>query len=190
MRIIGGSERGRRLSSLKGQTTRPTADMVKEALFNMLAERTDGAVVLDLFAGSGALGIEALSRGAERATFVENDRRAVAVIRDNLERSALAVHATVLPYDALKAVPQLGRTGQQFDLIFADPPYRRQLAAALVPALASAQLLADDGRIVIEHDRQEELPLRSANIGQIRAVRYGDTVLTFYSYIDDSHGTT
>lgn len=170
-----------RLASLPGRTTRPTADMVKEALFNILGGRADGATVLDLFAGSGALGIEALSRGAARATFVEHDRKAVAVIRANLERTQFTSCAHVLRTDALRAISNLQRSGQQFDLIFADPPYGRQLAAAVVPALANAQLLAEDGRIVIEHHRQEELPLRSANIEQIRAARYGDTTLTFYS---------
>lgn len=154
--------------------------MVKEALFNILADRVYDAAVLDLFAGSGALGIEALSRGAERAIFVEQDRKAVAVVRNNLEQTGLEAQGQVMRADALRAIAGFHRSGQQFELIFADPPYGRQLAVAVVQTLAPTKLLSDDGCIVIEHHHLEELPSRLTNIEQIRAAKYGDTMLTFY----------
>lgn len=180
MRIVGGTHRGRKLATLSGLVTRPTADFVKEALFNILAPYMTDAVVLDLFAGSGALGLEALSRGARTVTFVERDRRALAVIRKNAERLQLLDKSLIVAADALKAAARFASDEQRFDLIFADPPYERELAVAIAESLDKHNLLTKDGLIVIEHHRQEELPSLFENIRQIRVSRYGDTVLTFF----------
>src|SRR4051812_34670940 len=121
MRVVAGSARGRRLRSPAGASTRPTADRVREATFNALSslDAIDGAVVVDLFAGSGALGIEALSRGAEHVTFVDNDPKAIAVVRDNLAVTGLSDRATVVRGDALRQLPMVGAV----DLALLDPPY-------------------------------------------------------------------
>lgn len=180
MRIVGGTKRGLRLASLPGTTTRPTADRVKEALFNIVAAHVPGASVLDLFAGSGALGIEALSRGARAATFVEHDRRAARIARDNVSRTKFEEQSRVITGDVFSTLKGEGRLAGPFDLIFADPPYGRQLASRVLTAAADPRLLAPDGLLVIEHDKREELPALRANMEQIRTARYGNTVLSFY----------
>ncbi|HEY5194595.1 MAG TPA: 16S rRNA (guanine(966)-N(2))-methyltransferase RsmD, partial [Solirubrobacteraceae bacterium] len=154
MRVISGRLGGRRLSAPRGRTTRPTSDRVREALFSMLGA-IDGASVLDLFAGTGALGIEALSRGAARALFVERDTAAVAALRGNLAQLGLAEpQARVRVGDALEALRAARGAGETYDLVFVDPPYSqaRELErglSALLPAL-----LAPDARVVIESDRR------------------------------------
>lgn len=180
MRVVGGSKRGLRLAGISDATTRPTADRVKEALFNILADRAEGAIVLDLFAGSGALGIEALSRGAQRAVFVERDRNAVRVVQENLRRARYRTEATIVAADAFSVLNNPARLGGPFDIIFADPPYHGQLAAKVLAALEDGSLLTADGLLVIEHERREELPPRRANVEQIRSARYGDTMLSFF----------
>lgn len=180
MRIVGGSRRGMRLNSVPGTTTRPTGDMVKEALFNMLGDRMPDGTVLDLFAGSGALGIEALSRGAARAVFVEKDRRAAKVLRENVRRVGFESKSRIVIGDVFILLERSHRLGGPFDLIFADPPYRKQLATETVGAVGTAKLLAEGGLLIVEHDPQEELPSRGENIKQIRSRRYGNTTLTFY----------
>jgi 16S rRNA (guanine966-N2)-methyltransferase len=177
MRVIAGHLRGRRLSAPRGRTTRPTSDRVREALFSMLGP-IDGSSVLDLFAGTGALGIEALSRGAAKALFVERDAAAVAALRGNLARLELAeplVHVKV--GEALPALRSARRAGETYDLVFVDPPYgqlresERELSA-LLPTV-----LAPGARVVVESDRRApaELPLAVA-----QRKRYGDTTITIH----------
>ena len=153
MRIIAGEFKGRRLQAPRGARTRPTADRVREALFSMLGD-VGGARVLDLYAGSGALGIEALSRGAGSAVFVERDAKAVAAIERNL--SALDVETTVAKQDVLRF---LGRAEGAFDLVFCDPPYdsASRLAGPLAERLPA--LIAEDARIVTESDKRNPLVL-------------------------------
>ena len=127
MRVIAGSARRLQLETVPGTDTRPTTDKIKETLFNILQPRVGGADFLDLFAGSGAIGIEALSRGAASAVFVENDRRAVTCIKKNLEHTRLSQKAAVLPFEAMASLGRLEREGRSFDLIFLDPPYRKEL---------------------------------------------------------------
>jgi 16S rRNA (guanine966-N2)-methyltransferase len=166
MRVVAGSARGRRLQAPAGRSTRPTADRVREAVFNALGSlgAVEGASVLDLFAGSGALGIEALSRGAARATFVDSDRRAVEVVRANLETVGLAGRATVVRGDVLSHLVDLGPV----DLALVDPPYAFDGWDTLLEAL--------DARFVVaESDR--EIPAGEA-WEVLRARRYGGTVVT------------
>jgi 16S rRNA (guanine966-N2)-methyltransferase len=177
MRVIAGRLGGRRLSAPRGRTTRPTSDRVREALFSMLGS-IDGASVLDLFAGTGALGIEALSRGAAKALFVERDAAAVAALKGNLAQLELAEPlALVRVGEALSALRSARRAHETYDLVFVDPPYdqlrdsERELSA-LLPAV-----LAPGARVVVESDRRApaELPLAVA-----QRKRYGDTTITIH----------
>ncbi len=171
MRVVAGRFKGRRLTAPRGTRTRPTADRVREALFSMLGD-LDGARVLDLYAGSGALGIEALSRGAATAVFVERDPQAVAAIERNL--APLGVEATVARADALR---WLARVEGEFDLVFCDPPY--DVASRLAGALAErlAVLTPDDARIVTESDKRHPLQLPFPLLTERS---YGDTRIAIH----------
>lgn len=157
MRIISGKARGHRLATFKGKEVRPTPDRVREAVFNMLTSRVgplEGMRVLDLFAGSGAMGIEALSRGAQWAVFVDAGREAADLIRRNLQHCRLENQARLVHSDAKFALA--GLAGEKFDLVFLDPPYHSGLAAQLLPELLSKNLLAAKAWVVVETDRREE----------------------------------
>jgi 16S rRNA (guanine966-N2)-methyltransferase len=172
VRVVAGEFKGRRLYAPRGARTRPTADRVREALFSMLGE-VSGARVLDLYAGSGALGIEALSRGAESAVFVERDREALAALRRNLE--AVGADAEVKRQDAARF---LARPEGTFDLVFCDPPYdvAPRVAAPLSEALPA--MLAKDGRVVTESDKRNPL-LLPLPLAVERS--YGDTRIAIHS---------
>jgi 16S rRNA (guanine966-N2)-methyltransferase len=178
VRVIAGRYGGRRLTAPKGGTTRPTSERVREALFAMLGDLTE-ARVLDLFAGSGALGIEALSRGATEAVFVERDSQAIAALRANL--AALEVGEQRAQVRRAEAIAALGRARERketYDLVLIDPPYRR--APELGPALAVAlpALLSPGARVVVESDRRA--PLRLEPLALERERRYGDTTIMIH----------
>jgi 16S rRNA (guanine966-N2)-methyltransferase len=177
MRVISGRYGGRPLTAPAGKATRPTSDRVREALFSILGP-LDGTV-LDLYAGSGALGIEALSRGAQRAVFVERDRRALAALRGNLDALDLTgEEAEVRAGDARGAVKNARTRGEAYDLVFLDPPYR--LAAGLEAEIGDglAHLLAPGARVVCESDRREPPDLALPLLDERR---YGDTLIRIYS---------
>ena len=175
MRVIAGTYGGRNLKAPPGAGTRPTSDRVREALFSILGGRVGEARVLDLFAGSGALGLEALSRGAREVTFVDDDRAAISAIRANL--AALKTGAGVRQTDALRFLTAASHSGAQYDLVFLDPPYRlaERLAQPLSKALPA--VLAPGAVAVAESDRRAplalELPLHDER-------RYGDTLIRIY----------
>jgi 16S rRNA (guanine966-N2)-methyltransferase len=175
VRVVAGAYGGRRLVAPPGDATRPTSDRVREALFSVLGESVQGARVLDLFAGSGALGIEALSRGAAAAVFVDRAQPAISAIRANLE--ALGIDADVRRMHARTALRTATDRGEAYDLVFLDPPYRRaaELGRELSEALPA--VLAPGARVVSESDRREplalELPLTDER-------RYGDTVIRIH----------
>lgn len=178
MRVIAGVAKGHPLRAPKGQGTRPTSDRVREALFNVLAPRVPEARVLDGFAGTGALGIEALSRGAASAVFVEQDGGVAQVIRDNLRRTGLESQAKVLVQD-------VSRTGSlaplgPFDLLFLDPPYDRGWVQRMLDAVGAAKLLALDGLLMIEHSRREPAPEQAGELERRRQLTYGDTVISIF----------
>ncbi len=182
-RVISGSSGGIVLLAPDGKGTRPTSDRVKEALFSILAPRLPNARVLDLFAGTGQLAIEALSRGADHATLVDSDRAAVARIRQNLDRTRLADRATVLPTTVRGALDLLAREGRTFDLVFLDPPYALAIDTFRDAAvgLERAGLLSRDALVVLEHDAKSAAEAHVINLQRVRSCKYGNTMLTFYS---------
>jgi len=181
MRIIGGTAKGRRLLTAKGLAIRPTQDRVKESLFNIIGEAMIGAEVLDLFAGAGSIGLEALSRGASHAVFVEKNAHHVKVLRKNLSNCGFSQAAEIYCRDALKVLGPLSRAAKKFDFIFADPPYgNSDLALETLKRLDSSKLLAKNGLVVIEHSKRVALPEALSQLGLFRQKQFGDTVLSFY----------
>ena len=177
MRVITGLARGRRLETLPGDVTRPTSEKVKESLFSAIQFDVEGRRVLDLFAGSGQLGIEALSRGASGCVFVDKNTDAVKIIRQNLQNTGLAASAQVLGTDALT---YLTRPGDRFDLVFLDPPYAAEL---LVPALTKVAPLVNDGGIIVcETEDGMELPQRVDRFAVAKTYRFGRIHVWLYRY--------
>jgi 16S rRNA (guanine(966)-N(2))-methyltransferase RsmD len=153
---------------------------VREALFNILGDRIDRAAVLDLFAGSGAIGLEALSRGARLALFVEAHEPACRLIEKNLQRCGLQGQAVVWCRDVLNALPALKMQGQAFDVIFLDPPYQTSLLEEGLQQLGDGRLLTADGQAIAEHFFKRVLPERYGRLRRVRAARFGDVALSFY----------
>ena len=178
VRVIAGTWRGLRLATLSGLEVRPTSDRVRESLFGILGRRVEGAGVVDCFAGTGALGIEALSRGARWAQFVEQDPRALAILRENVGRLREAPEVSIVRADALRP-REWAREAFPADLIFADPPYRRGLGESFLAALAGAGVLAPGGLVLIEHEHGI-LPAHEAWTAVDRR-RYGETAVTIYA---------
>ncbi len=179
VRIIAGKARGRRLFAPKGQETRPTPDRVRESLFSILAARVEGAAVLDLFAGTGALGLEALSRGAARATFVEKGRGALATLQRNVAAVGLG-EAEVLAVAAERAIDRLRARGSRFDLVVLDPPYALELLAPTLTALVEGDLLLPRATIVCEHHGRDEPPPAPPPLERAETRVFGDVALTLY----------
>lgn len=186
MRVIAGEHKGRRLAAVPGKGTRPTTDKVKESIFNMIGPYFDGGWALDLYAGTGGLGIEALSRGVERAVFVERDAKAFSVVKQNLATCRLEQQADLYRMDADRAIRTLATRKQAFDLVFLDPPYAQQKIADEVLQLQELNLLADGAWIVAEHDVGVKLPEEIGDCVQDRASTYGDTAVTLYYFDRDS----
>jgi 16S rRNA (guanine966-N2)-methyltransferase len=178
MRIVGGTRRGRRLLPPRSAATRPTADRVRETLFNVLGQTFSGGDVLDLYAGTGALGLEALSRGAERAVLVDAAAEAAELCRRNASSLGFEEEVSVLRMRAERAVEQLERAGRRFILAFADPPYAAQSGGWVVQAVGP--LLAEGGTLVVEHDRREALPDSCGALFRVDQRRFGDTVVSLY----------
>jgi 16S rRNA (guanine966-N2)-methyltransferase len=185
MRVIAGTYRSRILQSQKGMELRPTSDRLRETLFNVLAPRIAGARFLDLFAGTGAIGIEALSRGAREVVFAEKHAPAVALIRKNMESLGIKSGVRVVHSDALQALEKMSsaiaENDSGFDIIFLDPPY----AAAeeyerVLEFIGSSRLLAVDGIVVAEHRRKFELNETSGALCRVRVLKQGDAALSFY----------
>lgn len=157
MRVIAGKARRLILKSTPGLDTRPTIDRIKETLFNIISPYIEGAVFLDLFSGSGSIGIEALSRGASSCVFVDNSAKAVQCIMDNLEHTGLANDAVVIRKNALGAVGELSLKHYLFDIVYMDPPYDERLEEETLNALASSKIINEDSLIIIEADRKNSL---------------------------------
>lgn len=179
MRVISGNLKGRRLFSLKGQTLRPTSDRVKEAIFDILQDQIRGRKVLDLFAGTGALGIEALSRGAKSSVFVEESTRSLSALRRNIEECRLKERAEVLGREARAAIKILEARGDSFELIFLDPPYGKGLARRALEALGKSSIVASGTLVVAEHSLSEELDF-IPSWQRVDRRRYGSTQVSFF----------
>ena len=175
MRIVAGSARGRPLKGpKKADRIRPTADRVRETIFNVLGQWLDGLTVLDLYAGTGALALEALSRGAKSAALVDSDREAQALIRENARTLGFEVELLAMPVE--RALASL--RGRAFDLVFADPPYAASAVAKLLEAVPA--VLAPGGRFCVEHDKREAAPEKAGALTRADQRRFGDTVVSIY----------
>lgn len=183
MRVIGGTLKGRRLASFRGLGVRPTPDPVREALFNILqGEPAAGGRVLDLFAGTGALGIEALSRGAAKAVFVDSSRASVSIIRKNIEICGLAARSRVINRDALAALRGLAASGECFDLIFMDPPYESGYVEKALGAIEAGGLLNPGGMVVAEASARSGVDCEGLGLLGLKGTRrYGDTKVYFFT---------
>jgi 16S rRNA (guanine966-N2)-methyltransferase len=189
MRIISGMSKGRKLATPKSQSLRPTSDRVKESIFNVLGEEIEGGVVLDLYAGTGNLGIESLSRGAKKVIFVEKGRHALGLIQRNLAQFGLGEKSEILPIDANRAIGILNQRGEYFDLIFIDPPYEKGLIEKTLTKLNSHQIYHRDSLLVIEHHRRELLPPLLNRWNLIRQRQMGDTMMSFLTPREDRAST-
>jgi 16S rRNA (guanine(966)-N(2))-methyltransferase RsmD len=183
MRVIAGKFRSRLLTAPPGLDTRPTSDRLRETLFNVLAPRIEGAAFLDLYAGSGANGIEALSRGASQVVFVEKAAPAVAAIRANLQTLGIREGYQLETRSAAASVKRLEEQGRHFDLIFLDPPYQAAEEYALVLGLLGETgnaVLADDAVVIAEHHRKQPLEDQYGKLHRYRLLEQGDAALSFY----------
>lgn len=178
MRVISGKRRGTKLMAPEGIATRPTTDRLKESLFNMIAFDIPGSRFLDLFSGSGAIGIESLSRGAINAVFVEKDKAAITCIKKNLEKTCLKEGAIVYNMDILESISLLQQNKQQFDIVFLDPPYQLQNIGYILHQIVEKGLLAKEGYIILE--RSSDIPLPELQTLQIiKEKTYKTTTFSF-----------
>lgn len=182
MRVISGSARGRPLKAVPGMSTRPTTDKVKEALFSMIGPYFEGGYVLDLFAGTGGLGIEALSRGMDKAIFVDLDYRSVETVKANLKATGLTEQAEVYKNDAERALKTLAKRGASFDLVFLDPPYRLKHGDKLMERMDELNLLEDQAVLVLEYESCFDYRDNFGRFKMIRKTDYGETGITIYVY--------
>ncbi len=180
MRVIGGRLGGRRLKGVSRKKIRPTSDRVKTAIFNILPRDLSGARVLDLFAGSGSLGIEALSRGAKQAVFVDQSRESFRLIKDNLRELGLLKQGRLLNKRAGPGMKELASEQARFDLVFMDPPYNGALADKTLALLESSDVLESAGIVVVEHGRDEKIVKAYHGLLLKDQRRYGDTMVSFF----------
>jgi len=181
MRVIAGKYRSRTLRSLKGQMLRPTSDRLRETLFNILGATVGDATFVDLYAGTGAVGIEALSRGARHVIFVEQHAPAVALIRRNLESLGIGAEAEVLGMNVTRAIERLESRHVHAQFIFLDPPYAADAEYEnALETLGESPLVSPEGRVIVEHLRKRELPERAGELELARVVEQGDVALSFY----------
>lgn len=182
MRIISGEYGGRRLSAVPGMATRPTTDKVKEAVFNMIGPYFNGGVSLDLFAGSGGLSIEGVSRGIDQAYLIDRQYQAIKTINKNIAVTKHPEKFQVLKMDAEKALRVLASQSIHFDLVYLDPPYAKQKIVHDISTMAELNLLNANARIVAETDQNANLPVDIPGFEQVRQQSYGITVITIYQY--------
>jgi len=181
MRIITGSAKGLKLKTPQGLDIRPTSDKVKGSVFNILAGKIVDSAVADLFAGTGNLGLEALSRGAVSAVFVDNSLASINLLKQNLALTKLIDQAEILKTDVLTAIDKFIRQNRRFDLIFCDPPYNRGLVSAVIRRIDNSSLLQPEGIIIMEHSKHEIIPLDVVNLQVKRYQSYGETLVSFIS---------
>ncbi len=181
MRIVAGTARGRTLKGPKGEGIRPTSDRARQTLFDVLGQWCEGMRVLDLFAGTGALALEAISRGASFAVLVDKGAEALKLCGENAAALGFSNQVRVTRSDALAALELLKKQGERFDLVFADPPYALSTCAKLLDALGGGALLTAGARVCLEHDRREVVPESSGGLTRVDERQLGDTVISIYS---------
>lgn len=182
MRIIAGEYGGRRLKAVPGMKTRPTTDKVKEAMFNMIGPYFNGGKSLDLFAGSGGLSIEAVSRGITTATLIDHQYQAIKTIRDNIAVTRHPERFNVYKNDATRAIQVLARKNEKFDLVFFDPPYKQQQIVKMMMQLQAKHLLSQAATVVCETNQEANLPFRFAEFTGVKRANYGITQVTIYRF--------
>ncbi len=180
MRVIAGIHKGRRLKTLEGLSVRPTSDRLRETLFNILAPRIEGARLADVCAGSGAVGIEALSRGARHVVFIESSLKAARIISENLRNCGIRENYRLINRDALRALKTLASENAQFDVIYFDPPYDSDIYTPVMWLIAERDLLAEDGVLIVEHRRQTPLLPNYGRLRPYRQVTQGESLITFF----------
>lgn len=180
MRVITGISKGYPLKAVPGKNTRPTTDKVKESIFSMIGSHTEGEWVLDLFGGTGSLGIEALSRGAKHAIFVDKDAKSVEVIRANIHATGFTDQAEIYRTDARRALKALHKRGLHLNLVFLDPPYRLNLIPELIEEMSDWGMIHKDGMVVCEHASNIVLPDTIRALDKWKESIYGDTRVTIY----------
>jgi 16S rRNA (guanine966-N2)-methyltransferase len=181
MRIIAGEFRGRKIKQPTSRKVRPTKDRIREAVFNIIAECVPEASVLDLFAGSGAYGLEALSRGAQRAVFVEKDTGCAGIIKENIKLLGVEGSAKVVTLDVFKSMEGLEKEKERFDLVFADPPYSKNMAKKTLIKVNQYDILNHSGLLIIECHADEKLPDNEGSFCVIKKRTYGNTSVSVYS---------
>lgn len=181
MRIIAGTLKGQTLKAVPGNTTRPTTDKIKEAVFQVIGPYFDGGSVLDLFAGSGSLGIEAISRGMDQAIFIDKQGKAIHTIKENLKKVKLEDNVEVFRTDAERALKAVAKRELSFDLILLDPPYKTIKFRDFIETIIENNLLKPGGMIYCEHDPSEVLPEEMKSLATIKKVKYSNTIaITIY----------
>lgn len=180
MRVIAGIYKGRRLKGPRGKEIRPTPDRLKESLFSILQPWVPGCRFLDVCAGTGSAGIEALSRGAAHVTFIERSRRGLELLRENLKLCGIESGFEIVPQDAVVALTRLIEAGERFDIIFFDPPYASTLYDPVLQLLSSQPLLTPDGVLIVMHHRQLTLDAHYGALQRYRELRQGENRLSFY----------
>jgi 16S rRNA (guanine966-N2)-methyltransferase len=184
VRVIAGTCKGRPLRTVKGVNTRPTTDKVKESMFNIIGPFFDGGIGLDLFAGSGGLGIEALSRGLDRMIFVDRDSKAIDTIKYNVDQCAFSDRAEIFRNDANRALKAVIKRDVRLNLLFFDPPYAKETLKALIETVEAAKLLHHDGWIVAEHTPEIALPDQIGLLIKTKTEQYGSTIaVSIYQYL-------
>ena len=182
MRVISGSAKGRPLKAVPGMGTRPTTDKVKEALFSMIGPYFDGGEALDLFAGTGGLGIEALSRGMDRAVFVDADRKAIETVSSNAKAAKVEERSEIYRSDAVLALKAMAKRERSFDLVFLDPPYRMKDVPDLLQFMDANAMLRDGATVVVEHESAHAYPERIGSLALRRRAAYGETAISIYRH--------
>ncbi|HKN87841.1 MAG TPA: 16S rRNA (guanine(966)-N(2))-methyltransferase RsmD [Nitrospiraceae bacterium] len=185
MRVIAGSHKGRRLLSPTTNDIRPTSGRVKEALFSILGSQITGATLLDLFAGTGAIGIEALSRGAASAIFVEAHPASLKLLKTNLDQCGLSENTGVYPGESRAFLQYAARNRLAFDIIFADPPYRDDSTSTLLPLLGQSAMILPHTVVILEHPTKHQIPPQVGRLNRVRQYRYGDTSLSLFRLADE-----
>ncbi|MGL5643103.1 MAG: 16S rRNA (guanine(966)-N(2))-methyltransferase RsmD [Paraclostridium sp.] len=184
MRVISGKARGLKLNAPKNEDVRPTTDRVKESLFNIINGYIIDGEVLDLFAGTGSLGIECLSRGASKSVFVDVNRSSIDIVRSNIKKARVEENSEVVNLDYKSAIDRLENMLHKFDIIFMDPPYYENIFIDALKKVDESNILKEDGIVVVEHDTKHEFPENIGSLVKDKSKKYGNTTLTFYCMED------